>query len=87
MQPRSRTDEVAGERQGAVLLRLRAAPVDGAANAALVRFIAARLGLPQRSVRLLRGQASRHKWVVVEGYSAAALRTALLGSPAAGGEG
>ena len=67
-----------GERDGAVLIRLRAAPVDGQANAALERFLADRLGVPRSSVQLVRGQSGRRKQVAVRGFSGAELRSLLL---------
>lgn len=82
VQPRSSHDAVVGERDGAVLIRLRAAPVDGEANAALQRFLADRLGVPRRSVQLVRGLSGRRKQVAVEGFSGAELRLLLLaGAP------
>jgi len=77
VQPRSPRDEVAGERAGALVVRLTAAPVGGKANAALVRFLARRLGRPASAFRLLRGQASRDKVLRLEGVTAAALRAGL----------
>ena len=53
--------------------------MDGAANAALVRFLARRLGCPASAVRLLRGERGRRKWVEVDGFLAAELRRRLLG--------
>lgn len=61
-----------------VAIRLQAPPVDGAANAALIRFLARRLGCPASSVRLLRGEKGRRKWVAIEGLTAAELRGRLL---------
>ena len=85
IQPRSSCDAVVGERDGAVLIRLRAAPVDGEANASLQRFVADRLGVARQRVRLVRGQSGRRKLMAVEGFSATELRTRLLagvpGSP------
>ena len=78
VQPRSPNDSVAGERQGAILIRLKAAPVDGAANGALLRFIARKLGVRQRDVSLVRGQTSRQKWIQVAGRTAAQIRQGLL---------
>jgi uncharacterized protein (TIGR00251 family) len=75
--PRARRNEIAGERAGRVLVRLTAPPVDGAANAALCRFVARRAGVPARSVSIVRGQTSRDKVVRVEGLSAAELRAAM----------
>ncbi|MGE3179157.1 MAG: DUF167 domain-containing protein [Vicinamibacterales bacterium] len=68
--PRARTTTLAGTRQGALLVRLAAPPVDGAANAALVKFLAARLGIPANRVRIVSGESSREKRVGVEGLRA-----------------
>jgi uncharacterized protein (TIGR00251 family) len=78
IQPRSSRDQVVGEREGAIAIRLQAPPVDGAANTALQRFVARRLAVAPSRVRLVRGQASRHKWLAVEGWTATDLRRALL---------
>ena len=73
--PRSRVD---GERGGAILIRLAAPPVDGAANAALVAFLADALDLPQRSVTIVSGAQSRDKRVRIEGLDESAVRARLL---------
>ena len=78
VQPRSPNDSVAGERQGAILIRLKAPPVDGEANGALLRFVARSLGVRQRDVTLVRGQTSRSKWIQVDGMGAGQVRQALL---------
>ncbi|MCP9791791.1 DUF167 domain-containing protein [Vulcanococcus limneticus] len=79
LQPRSSRDQVLGERDGAIAIKLQAPPVDGEANAALLRFVAQRLGVPPRDVTLVRGATSRSKWIAVQGRSAAEVRAALLG--------
>jgi uncharacterized protein len=68
---------VAGIRDGAVLVRLNAAPVDGAANAELVDVIAAALGVPKRAITIASGSASRRKTIQVAGMTAAAIITRL----------
>lgn len=78
LQPRSRRDAVVGVRDGAVLIALQAAPVDGAANAALVRFLAERLNRPRASVTLVRGGTSRTKWIALDGLTVAEARHQLL---------
>ena len=80
VQPRAAVDAVMGERDGAILVRLRAAPVDGQANAALVRFLARILRVPQGDVELVRGATGRRKWIRVAAFSAEAVRSALLAS-------
>lgn len=62
---------VAGEREGALVVRLAAAPVEGEANAALIAWLATRLGVPRRAVRLVAGTRSRDKRLEIDGVSAA----------------
>jgi len=78
IQPRASRDAVLGERDGAIAIHLRAPPVDGAANEALIRFVAARVGVPPRDVQLVRGLSSRRKWISVEGLEASVVRQRLL---------
>jgi len=79
LQPRGSRNQVLGEREGAIVIKLQAPPVDGAANAALLRFVAQRLEVTLSSVALLRGYTSRHKLISVAGWSAEAVRQVLLG--------
>lgn len=66
---RSARSGVAGTREGTVLVRLNAAPVEGAANAELLEVIADRLGVPRRAVTLVSGDRSRRKRVRVSGVA------------------
>ena len=75
--PRARANEISGERNGVLLVRVTAPPIDGRANDALCRLIAKRAGVGVRSVSVVRGISSREKVVRVEGISAEDLRTAL----------
>jgi len=75
--PRAHKTAVAGERGGALLVRLAASPVEGAANAALVEFLAAALDLPRRNIRLLSGERSRRKRVAIAGMTAEQVRDIL----------
>jgi uncharacterized protein len=68
--PRAGRDVLALE-GGVLRIRLAAAPVDGAANAALLSLLATRLRIPMRAVTLLRGATSREKLVAIAGLSAA----------------
>jgi|SRR5688572_18261947 uncharacterized protein len=77
VQPRASKTEIAGLHDGCVKIRLAAPPVDGAANAALVEFIAARLNVAKSKVRVVTGSSSRRKVIEVEGVSAAQLSQAL----------
>ena len=76
--PRGGRDGVAGERNGAVLIRIAAPPVDGEANTALIAFVAKALGVPKGAVRIVRGETSRDKVLVIDGVDAADARATLL---------
>ncbi len=67
VQPRARRDEIAGEREGRLLVRVTAAPVEGKANEAVRRLLAKRLGVAPGRVTVGRGQAGRDKLIEVEG--------------------
>ena len=76
--PRSGRSGLAGTRDGAVLVRLNAAPVDGAANAELIELIADAVGVPKRAVSITSGVRSRNKIVQVIGVSEDHVRARLL---------
>ena len=69
IQPRASREEIAGVAGEAIRIRLTAPPVDGAANEALVRFLAALLRVPRSAVELVSGQTGRTKLVAVTGVS------------------
>ena len=77
VQPRASKTAVAGMHDGCVKIRLAAPPVDGAANAALVEFVAEQLGIAKSRVRIAAGLTSRRKTVEVEGVTAQQLAEAL----------
>src|SRR3954469_21331154 len=81
LQPRARRTEVAGERGGALVVRVTAPPVDGRANAALCAFVAKATGVAPSRVSVVRGKTSRDKVVRVEGVSEGELRAALRPPP------
>ena len=78
IQPGARKTEVAGPHGDALKIRLAAPPVDGKANAALIEFLADRLGVAKSTVVLKSGQASRRKVIEVVA-SEAFVREQLLG--------
>jgi uncharacterized protein len=71
--PRAASEAIAGVRDGALVVRVTAAPVDGAANAAVARLIAAALGVPVGRVSVLVGGSGRRKIVGIEGLDRAAV--------------
>lgn len=77
VQPRARASAVDGVHSGALKVRVAAPPVDGAANAALVDFLAEALGVRPRAVRIIAGDAARTKVIDVDGVEAARVRRLL----------
>lgn len=75
VQPRSSRDEVVGVRGGMLHVRLAAPPVGGAANEALIRFLARQLGVPRRDVEIVHGHRSRRKRIKFHGLSPEEVRT------------
>ena len=69
--PRAAKSGVAGTRGGALLVRLTAPPVEGAANAELIEVLASALGVPKRMVSIVGGERARQKRVHVAGIDAA----------------
>jgi uncharacterized protein (TIGR00251 family) len=67
--PRARKDEIAGWRGEALVVRLTAPPVEGAANKLLVRFLAKRLGVRAGDIAITSGEKAREKVLRVEALS------------------
>ena len=68
--PRARKTALAGMRDGALLVRLTAPPVDGEANLALRQFLADTLSVPVRAIRMTSGERGRSKRLEIEGLTA-----------------
>ncbi len=69
MVPRAPRSAITGTRGDAILVRLAAPPVDGAANDALIEFLAGTFDRPRRDVTILSGLKSRDKRVAIDGLS------------------
>jgi len=78
VQPGAKRTEAAGLHGGRLKIRLAARAVDGAANAALIEFLAEALGAAKRDLRIVAGATARQKRVVVTG--AARAPDGLLGT-------
>ena len=63
VQPRAKQDAVVGPHGGRLKIRITAPPVDGAANAHLVRFLADCFGVPASAVEVVSGAGGRDKQV------------------------
>lgn len=77
--PKSGRDEVAGWRGGELSVRVTVAPEGGRANAAVCAVLARELGVPKSAVRVVRGEAARHKQVEIDGVGEAEVRAAFGG--------
>jgi len=69
VQPRASEDEIAGEMEGALKVRLQAPAVEDRANEALVEFLAELLKTPRTAVRILSGERGRTKRVEIRGVT------------------
>ena len=67
--PRAGRTALAGMRDGVLHVKLAAAPVEGAANAALIDLLSRQLRIPKRSVRIVTGERSRTKTVEISGLT------------------
>lgn len=76
--PRSPRTSVDGMRGAAILVRLAAPPVDGAANDALIAFLSAALDIPRRQITIVSGERSRDKRVRIAGIGTEAAISQLL---------
>jgi uncharacterized protein (TIGR00251 family) len=77
--PRAGRTSVAGTREGALLVRLAAAPVDGAANEALIAFLSELFDRPKRDITLVSGHTSRDKRVAIAGATEVDIAARLTG--------
>jgi uncharacterized protein (TIGR00251 family) len=75
--PRSSRTEIVGELNGAVRVRLSSPPVDGAANAELVKLLAKALDVARSAIEIVSGEKSKTKRLRVSGVTAGQLRKAI----------
>jgi uncharacterized protein (TIGR00251 family) len=75
--PRAKRSEIAGWRDDALVVRLTAPPVEGAANRLLVRFLAKELGLRPADIEIVGGETARDKVLRLDGLSPKELQDRL----------
>jgi hypothetical protein len=75
--PRAKKSEIGGTRDGALLVRLNAAPVEGAANEALIAFLADLFHTSRSSIRIVSGERGRQKRVAIAGITPDRVRDIL----------
>ncbi|HWG77257.1 MAG TPA: DUF167 domain-containing protein [Steroidobacteraceae bacterium] len=81
VQPNAKRTEVVGQHGADFKIRVAAPAVEQSANVALLAFVASRLGLRPRDIRLVAGAASRHKVLEIDGRTAQQIEHLLRLSP------
>ncbi len=75
VQPRAAQTEVSGIEDGRLRIRVRAAPVDGAANKALLKFLGKKLlRTAPSALTIVRGDTGREKTIAISGLSESEVR-------------
>lgn len=72
--PRASRSEIIGEHDGALKIRISSAPVDGAANAELIRLFAKHFGVSKSDVTILNGETSKNKRIKIANVSVSKVR-------------
>jgi hypothetical protein len=75
--PNAPRTEVVGWLGDVLKIKVHAPPVEGRANEVLCAFLAETLGMPRRSVSMLRGETSRQKVIHISGLTADAVKARL----------
>ncbi len=75
IQPRASQNRFVGLHGEAIKLAITAAPVDGKANVAVVKFLASFLGIKKKDLEIRHGLKSRNKGVLVAGLGIEVLRS------------
>jgi uncharacterized protein (TIGR00251 family) len=75
--PRSKRTAIEGPRDGRVIVRVTAPPVDGAANEATIEALADALHVPRRALRIVSGATSRNKTIEVTSLNATEISARL----------
>lgn len=82
--PRASRNAIEGVRDGRLVVKVTAPPVDSAANAAVVEIVSKAVDVPKRDVTIVAGDQSRSKSLVLSGISAEEVRrrlSVILGHP------
>ncbi len=68
LQPRASKNEIGDPLGDELKIKVTAPPVDSAANEALIKLLAEKLDCARNQIELIRGQASRHKIILLHGF-------------------
>ena len=77
VKPRASKDAVEGWKESALVVRLTAPPVEGAANSSLVRLLAKKTGIARSRIRIISGEKGRSKVLEFDGVDLAGLKERL----------
>lgn len=72
--PRASQSEIVGEHDGSLKIRLAAPPVDGAANAELVKLLARKFNVSKSDVAVISGETSKKKRIKIRNLSESKFR-------------
>ena len=75
--PRASKSEIVGEHDGALKVRIASPPVDGAANAELIKLLAEQFDVSKSNVEIIGGQTSKTKQIRITGITAAQIASVL----------
>jgi hypothetical protein len=75
--PRGSKNEIIGWRDDVICIKITAPPVDGAANSAIIKFIADALGVRKSQVKLVSGEKSREKVLKIIGVTQADIKSKI----------
>jgi uncharacterized protein (TIGR00251 family) len=75
--PRASKTEFVGELDSALKVRIASPPVDGAANAELIRFLAKKCGVSRSNVSIVGGETSKNKRIKIENLSQSKFEEAI----------
>lgn len=67
--PRASRSEVVGMHDGALKIRIAAPPVDGAANAEMIKILAKFFGVAKSDISIVSGETSKNKRIKIENLS------------------
>ena len=75
--PRASKSKIVGELNGALKIKLKSPPVDGAANAELIKLLAKFFRVPQSAVEILKGETAKIKQIRIVGATAEQIRNLI----------
>ncbi len=67
--PRASKSEIVGDLNGALKVRIASPPVDGAANAELIKVLSKKLNVAKNAVEIVGGQTSKQKLIRISGIN------------------